>query len=227
MPDKEIILAIDSSSSPLLVALSARAKTFYARSFALKQEDYLFKLIRKLLAKAGGKFNEIKTVFFIKGPGRFTGIRIGITLASMLKELSGASAASATVFDAVECRILKSSQFKKWKKQNPAGRLAVVIHAFRGEYFLGFEGVQKWLSFEELNSFLDAVREPLFIAGWGRDKRPLSEVLPAKFSYAAGGVNFISPQTLIEMSCVARYGEGDVFEPLYLKPARFEMEQSS
>ncbi len=223
MTKKQITLGIDSSGVPLLLALNADGKTHSARHSGIKQEEYLFPLLKKLLAKAGYELKDVTNVLFIKGPGRFTGIRIGITLASMLRELIGAKIGGATVFDAINYQINKSKQFKDWLKLNPQGKAVIVLHAFREEYFVCIGSKATWTSFEGLLDILGALDYPVFAAGWDKDGGELKEILPSCFTYADKKINFLQPATMIALAGDDKYGGPNVLEPLYLKPARFEM----
>ncbi len=255
------LLVIDSSCLPLTAGVrGADGKAYGAQKDGLKQEEYLFPLIAKLCKKAKIKFKDIKQVFFIKGPGRFTGIRIAITLASVLKELCGAKVFSATVFDALKEQALTDKTFKEWSKKNPNGFLIAAAHAFRQEYFIcayalrpadakgaipdGADGgapraqlqpvalEPMWLDLEGVSKYFARLKAPLFIVGLGLDSKPLKNFFPsgAKYFYARGAANKVCAQTLFALAGqkiqAAKDGakeEKDVFTPLYLKPARFEL----
>lgn len=222
----EIILALDSSSSPLLLALQKDGKIYTAKKGGIKQEELLFPMLKKLYAKAGAELKDTRRVFFIKGPGRFTGIRIGITLASMLNMLTGAKITSANVFDILKYQADKSKEYKTWLKQNPGGVFAAVVHAFREEYFVFiYDGQQVplWTSFENLESLLEQQNRPLFVAGWGKDNQPLKDVLSPAYTYASDKLNKIQAKTMAEIAPLLNSEDENVLEPLYLKPARFEL----
>lgn len=225
--DKTVVLALDSSSAPLLLALKAGGKTYTAKHGGIKQEEYLFTIIRRLYAKAGVKFNATTHFFFVKGPGRFTGIRIGITLASMLNSLLNTHAASADIFEILKLQAESSKEYKNWLKANPQGIIAVVVHAFREEYFACvYDGENKpvWLSFEALQDLLAKQQKPLFITGWDKERLPLSGVLSKKYTYATAKISKVLPQTMLDLALAEREDK-NVLEPLYLKPARFELVQ--
>lgn len=218
---------MDSSSAPLLLALKAAGKTYTAKHGGIKQEEYLFTIIRRLYAKAGVKFNATTHFFFVKGPGRFTGIRIGITLASMLNSLLNTKIASADIFEILKHQTENSKEYKTWLKANPQGVIAVVIHAFREEYFACvYDGQNKpvWLSFEALQELLAKRQKPVFVTGWDKERQPLSAVLPKKYTYASLKISKVLPQTMLDFAQSEREDK-DVLEPLYLKPARFELGQ--
>jgi len=225
--NKQIILALDSSSAPLVLALSADGKKYISKHGGIKQEEYLFSAIHKLFAKAGLKFNQTTHFFFVKGPGRFTGIRIGITLASMLGSLLNVKISSADIFEILKYQADNSSEYKKWAAQNPSGVLAVVIHAFREEYFACiYDGANKplWLSREDLLSLIAEQTKPVFAVGWDKDQTPLGNLLPQGITLASKKINFVQPSSMLSLAQIIDRPSEKVLEPLYLKPARFELE---
>ena len=175
--DNDLTLMLDSSSAPLMAVLVSDGKIYSAVKDGIKQEELLFPLLKRLYKKAGKEFKETKNFFFIKGPGRFTGIRIGVTLASVLAEINGTNIASADIFNVLAPAVLESEDFKKWQAKNPKGKAVIILPAFREEYFVSFvgENAPKWLNIEDLNKELSAQKVPLFLAGWAGAKEPLKK----------------------------------------------------
>ena len=102
----------------------------------------------------------------------------------------------------------------------------MVLHAFREEYFLQFfddrnEG-PVWLSKEQLLERLARRKEPLYCAGTDKNGVSLVELLGDACRLAPMADSHVRPQTLLEMAADPAY-EKDALEPLYLKPARFEL----
>lgn len=223
---KEIVLGLDTSNSPLLAAVTDGRKTASCRRKGVKQEKLLFPALESALGKLGAELSDVKTVFVVRGPGRFTGIRISLTFASMLQMLNRARVRGATMFEVICKQASESKRFGVWKKQHPAGVLAVALHAFREEYFLQIFDEQNaapaWLSREELQARLAAYKRPLFVAGSDKDGFPLDELLEGKYAQADDKDCSVRAATLLAMAQDARYDK-DALEPLYLKPARFEL----
>ncbi len=223
---RTLILGLDSSGPTLTVCASDGEKTHSLHHTGIKQEQFLFPLLERLLAKYGAELKDVSRVFFVRGPGRFTGIRISLTLASMLQHLAGAKVGSASVFEILRRQALESRAFEQWRAQHPDGILAVVWHAFRDEYFLQFFDEENagpaWLSKEELLKRLAERTEPVYCAGTDKDGAPLNGLLADKYRIAPMADCRVRPQTLLEMSADSVY-EKDALEPLYLKPARFEL----
>ena len=219
---------MDSSGPVLLVGAAIGGKVYSARRKGIKQERFFLTLVQRVLAKAGADLTDIGQVFFVRGPGRFTGIRISLTFASMLQALNGALPCAATLFEILHRQIINSASFTRWLKENPNGTAAVVLHAFREEYFLQFFDKEnagpQWLSRGELLQKLAAHRGPLYIAGTDKDGLSLKGLLGSGYCLAPLSDSRLRVQTLLEMASDPAYRE-NALQPLYLKPARFELGQ--
>ncbi len=225
---EDVVLALDSTSSPLYMVLKKGDKTYTGRRSGIKQEELLFPSLNKLFAKAGVKLKDITKFFYVKGPGRFTGIRIGITLASVLSEINGVQSSSSDLFEILKYQAENSSTYKKWFKANPSGKLCIIIHAFREEYFSLFvdgENKPQWSSWEELEAKLLNSSFPLFVCGWDKERGSLEGRLPSNCHLAPKTLCSLSAKAMIAL-CLDKSGKQsleDTLQPLYLKPARFEL----
>ena len=217
---EKVILGLDTSGSPLLLAVQKNGKVWSRKKSGVKQERLLFPTLNSALKAAEAEMKDISRIFIIRGPGRFTGIRISLTFASMLKYLNH------TLFEALHRQAENSAAFKKWKKQHPTGAIGIVLHAFREEYFLQFfDGKNEgpaWLTREELLTRLQNYPHPLFLAGQDKNHEPLEGLLGNRYTLADAKISALQPKTLIEMAQDDSWAENSL-EPLYLKPARFEL----
>ncbi|WP_428074229.1 tRNA (adenosine(37)-N6)-threonylcarbamoyltransferase complex dimerization subunit type 1 TsaB [Candidatus Avelusimicrobium luingense] len=223
---KNVIVGLDTSASPLLVAVQAGEKTAARRQKGIKQERLLFPVMSRALTACESTLQDVKKVCIVRGPGRFTGIRIGLTFASMMKYLNQAEVYGATLFEIIRRQVVVSATFKRFQKQYPDGALGVVLHAFREEYFLqifdGKNGAPMWLSREELLARLAAYTHPIMLAGTDKNNADLDGLLGNKYPLAAPRDSRVRPQTLLAMAQDDTLKQ-DALEPLYLKPARFEL----
>jgi len=217
---------MDTSSSPLLLAAEKDGRTVCARRKGIKQEKLLFPVLEKVLGKLDAQLKDVSRVCIVRGPGRFTGIRISLTFASMLKELNQTRVYGVTVFDALYRQNKNSRAFTAWRKTHADGVMAVILHAFREEYFLQIFGEQEsapaWLSRTELQRTLAEYKNPLFIVGTDKNFASLTEL--------AGSYGTLAPFTSCRVRAAQLFACCDdetcaqqALEPLYLKPARFEL----
>lgn len=223
---QEVILGLDTSASPLLVAVQRGEKHLSRRRKGIKQERLLFAVLTRALGALGGGLKEVKKICIVRGPGRFTGIRIALTFASMMQYLNHTQVYGATVFDIVRRQTERSRLFKRFKTQHPDGVLAVVLHAFREEYFLQFfDGplsAPAWLSREELLARLAGYGRPLLLAGADKDGANLAALTQNRYPLAADKDGRVRAETLLELAQDDSFKQ-QALEPLYLKPARFEL----
>lgn len=79
-----IVLSIDTSGEPLSLALSAGGRVWRVRRAPRRPHDEtLVPAVEELLKKAGLGFKDLGAVAAAAGPGRFTGIRIGMSFAAV------------------------------------------------------------------------------------------------------------------------------------------------
>ena len=104
---KEIILGVCSTGSRLKLAVFDGKKFYCAQRRVFNQEKPLFPMIKKLLKGAG--LRDVKIFCAVRGPGRFTGIRIGLTLGKVLEALAGVKIYSATLFEIMALQAFESA----------------------------------------------------------------------------------------------------------------------
>ena len=80
-----IILAVDATGDALTVALEFGGKVLIARRGAqTKHDESLLPAVESLLKRARLRWEDLDAVAVASGPGRFTGIRIGMAFAAIL-----------------------------------------------------------------------------------------------------------------------------------------------
>jgi tRNA threonylcarbamoyl adenosine modification protein YeaZ len=82
-----LILAIDTSNQPLSVALLQNEKLLATVTINSRQKDHsslLFPALNEMFMQAGLKIQQINRIAIAKGPGSYTGLRIGGTAAKTL-----------------------------------------------------------------------------------------------------------------------------------------------
>lgn len=81
-----IILAVDATGDALTVALETGGKVLTARRAAkTKHDESLLPVVESLLKRAKLTWDDLDAVAVPSGPGRFTGIRIGMAFAAILR----------------------------------------------------------------------------------------------------------------------------------------------
>ncbi|HAF95626.1 MAG: hypothetical protein A2X34_08060 [Elusimicrobia bacterium GWC2_51_8] len=278
---KEITLGVCSTGSRLKLAVFDGKKFYCAQRRVFNQEKPLFPMINKLLGGAG--LGAVKIFCAVRGPGRFTGIRIGLTLGRVLEALAGAKIYSVTLFEVMALQAFESANFKSWAKRRQKTKIAVLMRAFKDEYFcqvfqvtsekqpVGSPGVlesksqefkiqdsgfkigklsdsqtprlpdsqtstpepstlfkaveePQWLKVPEMKEYLSALGPELFVIGDAEEDPSVYTLVPAYCAKAGSGISKIIPAYLIK-TALARKNRNSA--PLYLKPARYELEQKA
>lgn len=117
------ILALDTSAETFSAALQAGDRVLAVHKiFAKPHDEVLLPQIAKLLAKAGLAEKDLDAVAAASGPGRFTGIRVGMAYATVAASCLGKPA-------------LALPRFLGLAFGRPEKKLAAVIPGFRGEKF--------------------------------------------------------------------------------------------
>lgn len=226
---EKIILGLCTSGSRLKVSVLAGGRYFQAQKKVFNQELFLFSLVKRELKKAGAELRGVNTVCAARGPGRFTGIRISLTLAGALKALAGARVYTATLFEILALQAAESAHFRAWAKESGGNRLAVLLHAFKDEYFCQFfkagklpkpEGEPVWLKDEEMRKLL-AGGAPFYAIADAEEAPGIYDLLPGSAVKAPPALSKIIPAYLIKAALAHKNG---TLKPLYLKPAKYEQQ---
>lgn len=229
---EKMILGVCTSGSRLKLAVRAGGRAFQAQKKVFNQERELYPLARRLLALGGGDLRSVGTVCAVRGPGRFTGIRISLTLAGTLKALAGAEVRTVTLFEVLAWQAGALPAFSAWTRANPRGRLAVLLHAFKDEYFCQFfrpgrsapraDGDPVWLKEPELKTLL-AGAGPLYAAADAEEAPGIYSLLPEGAARAPASVSRVAPAAII--GAALALGRATL-KPLYLKPAKYELQNN-
>lgn len=117
------LLAIDTTGEAFSAAVQAGERVvFVHRVFSRPHDETLLPAIDRLLAKAKLTLRQLDGIVAASGPGRFTGIRIGMAYAAV--------AASC-----IEKPALAVTRFEALAFGRPERRLCVVVPGFRGEKY--------------------------------------------------------------------------------------------
>jgi tRNA threonylcarbamoyladenosine biosynthesis protein TsaB len=161
------ILALDTSDSVVSAALSSGEGTGHieVRS-GFRHSELLMELIDRLFKTAAIKQDDLELVACMKGPGSFTGLRIGFSTAKGLSLALGIPLAAVPTLDCMAYNL------SIWP-----GIVLAVIDAKKGCFFSGFYRDGKLLSgyldaspvriLEELNALRLSSGEPIALTGPG------------------------------------------------------------
>jgi len=121
-PESRLLLALDSSSPVTSVAVG-RGATILAEAMSSERHssEHLLALIDAALGEAGLTLRDLDGLLVLRGPGSFTGLRIGLATALALHEATGIPASAVPTLD-----ILAAA--------SQADEAVAVVDALRGEW---------------------------------------------------------------------------------------------
>ena len=239
------ILALDTTESRLSLAFDDGTRVLGVDRFFLKPHDEtLFPKVGALLARGGLDLRAIEGIAASSGPGRFTGIRVGLTFAAVLGRVLEAPVAALTKFEALAWRLSRGPRPGKASHAFAVFSAQVVLHsrspggaqtrrrdaAQDSEYYLQelrlgekeikTEGAAFWVNAEDgLDGLRDRLRSRVFC---GPAARSLADLLGLDFWGGPASLREVGAADLLGPARERLSKGGSVPRPLYLKPARFE-----
>jgi tRNA threonylcarbamoyl adenosine modification protein YeaZ len=207
-------------------------KFYCASKKAMNQEKVLFTMFDRLLGVRGAGLKDISTLCVITGPGRFTGLRVGLTLAGALKTLAGITVYSSTLFEVLAAQAAASKEFRAWASGRKKPRLAALVHAFKNEYFCQLFEVTghgctaleapRWLQDGELARYLQTLGKDIYVIADAEEKPDIYSLAPRELEKAPVRLSKILPEFIIKTGLALKNRN---LSPLYLKPAKYELQQ--
>ncbi len=194
------ILAVDTTERPLSLALQTQKGILASTREPRKPHDEtIHAAAERLLAKAGLRARELSAVAVAAGPGTFTGIRVGMAYAAMLS------------FE-LHIPALALSRLEALAFASPHRRTLAAIEGFRGEVYCQPFHITRGAPRPEASPlWLRPAEWPAYKAAALRRGLVLAEGRP-------GARDLLAPAAIR----LAREHRPP-FEPLYLKPANYEL----
>ena len=190
-------LYLDSVSAFLKLAISKDGSIIACQAQNQQGSKFLFRELEKLLMQAGITLQDIKAIYFNRGPGSFTGIKVGHVFSQALSVLGEANLGSFTTFDLMAMAVGEDRG------------AAFLLYAYQNEYFIG-RCVDGKFHFDVVSR--EAAQQIPKAYFWGLDKyclenfHQISEPPADNLAY------------LKESGCLS-----ETIEPLYLKKSNAEI----
>jgi tRNA threonylcarbamoyladenosine biosynthesis protein TsaB len=127
-------MAVDTSGRFGSVALGSGDRILVSRTFSgmLRHSAELFAAIQALLEEIGRVAVDIQEVYLTAGPGSFTGLRIGVTLAKMLHFSNRTRIVALSTLD-----VLAENTRDFLREEGPScQQSAAILDAKRGQFFV-------------------------------------------------------------------------------------------
>lgn len=210
-----IWLGIDTSHTPLAVAVVKDGQVLASFQSSLKVTHSIGTMpaIEELLKKADIKSNEIDAIAVAKGPGSYTGVRIGVTIGK-------------TLAWTLNVPIVAVSSLQVLAANVPyfPGIVCSMMDARRGNVFAGIyvnkEVVKEaHMSLMELLEIVDKMEQPVLFVGmdvtlhWEQ----IQKVLGDKAKHVNAAFHLPSAAVLIELAKKQKPTEAHAVVPEYLR----------
>ena len=195
------LFAIDTTGAELSLALQVEGKAFsFARELSAPNDETLLSQARRLLRKGGLGWEDLDAVAVASGPGRFTGIRIGMSFAAVLAQR-------------LRIPALAISRFEALSAKTPGRLICAVLPGWRDEMF-----------YQLFQRGPGGAAKPAAAPVWASAR----EWSHARQEMAARGATLaeapVRAQDLIPCAeLLMSRKRHPRFEPLYLKPASYEL----
>lgn len=214
---KNIILGLSSYASNLKGCLYADNRYFSFSVNTLNHEDFLFKKVSELLKKNNLKFKDITAVCNVNAPGRFTGLRISYTFATILNSIARIKLYGVSVFDILAYNVFISNGNDK--------DIMVLLHCFKDEFYLARYKIKRnklykvskpvWLYKEEVLTRIKKFKG--LVVADVEEYPDIYKIFPVA-EKADVNISRVIPENIIKASL---YFNSTDIKPLYLKPAKF------
>lgn len=215
----DITLGISSYSNFLKITLYDNKKYLNYSRRTLNLEDVMFEEINKMLIKFNAGFRDIKRICIVKGPGRFTGIRSAYCFASVYNAVSKVELYGVSIFELLVYNV--------FERDRCDGEVFVITNAFKEEYYLmGYKITGSriiptkgplWLFKDELLKKIKGF-DGLVITD--DEDNDMTYKMLSGFKKADLSISRVIPENIIK---AALFFKNKDIEPLYLKPAKFEL----
>ncbi len=216
--DREVYLGIETSTKFSSVAIIEEEKTLseYSMYTPSNHNEKIFLMLEAVMEHTELKYDEIKGIGVSAGPGMFTSLRTGISIAKTLAFIKEIPIKAINTLDAIQAVL---------KIQAP---VIVIIPAGKGEVYAGFyQNEEKKYLILKPEKIKDHVKKKTYITG-----PAVIQCLP--FFEKEKNISIITPPILFPPASVVAFlakerikkeGSDDVFElePFYLRPTDAEI----
>jgi tRNA threonylcarbamoyl adenosine modification protein YeaZ len=199
------IFAIDTTGTELSLALQVDGKvSAFARELASPNDETLLPQAQRLLRRAGQTWKDLDAVVVASGPGRFTGIRIGMSFAAVLARR-------------LDIPPLAVSRFSALAAKTPGKLVCAVLPGWRDEMF--YQLFRRGPSGEARPA-----AAPVWASAkeWAQARQELDD---RGATLAEAAVR--APDLIVCAERLLRRNRLPRFEPLYLKPASYELKHKA
>lgn len=199
----KMLLAINTASSNTEIALCEGNNLIAEKNWraANNEAELLMPEIDKMLRENGKDFSSLTAVLSVRGPGSFTGLRVGVTVVNTLAYLGKIPAYSLTTFE------------KWWLSSSAPENTALLVYAGSGGVYFSRE--KKHGELVNLPDLAEKLRSEKITHIFGDISEEQKKVLE-DFKWLPTQKSFGKVVANLDLSTQTPAREG-IIEPLYIK----------
>lgn len=129
METDALILALDTASPVVSVAVGRGGEALAGRRVELRRSsERLLALVDECLEEVGARLADVAGIVALRGPGSFTGLRVGLATVLGLHQASGIAATALPTLRVLACAA-------RIARPQASGPVVAVVDALRAEWF--------------------------------------------------------------------------------------------
>lgn len=218
-----LLLALDTGSPWVSVALARGGETVALRAAPMERSsNQVLEMMREVLIEGGARSAELHGIVALRGPGSFTGVRIGLATALGFHQSLGLQATALSTFDVLAAAAAPA----------PGEVLVAAVDALRGELNVQAYAAGDPPSPLGESELIPSGEVPALFDRWGApaDGRILAGFDLARIGWPAGtptGIRLFEPRPDRPLAAVAAdlaarpgftWDPGLLVSPLYSRP---------
>ncbi|MFH1284828.1 MAG: tRNA (adenosine(37)-N6)-threonylcarbamoyltransferase complex dimerization subunit type 1 TsaB [Candidatus Peregrinibacteria bacterium] len=201
-----LTLAINTASSNTAIALLENGKVLSENSWQSRnnEAEKLMPAIHRLLKSSHKTYKDIKKIIVIKGPGSFTGLRIGVTVANTIAYLN-------------KCELFGINTFEYWWASAPKDiSAALLIFAGSGGVYVNLspKDKPKLVNLDKLNQYLKDKKITKVFGDISKEQKSAlktAKFIPKKIRLGQ------TIEKIIKSSTAKKLASVKIVEPYYIK----------
>jgi len=205
-----ITLAINTASARTEIALlDSSGKLIKEKSWLSKntEAEKLMPEIKNLFNESGNNFDEVKKVICVKGPGSFTGLRVGVTVANTFATLNNCELFAVDTFEYL------------WKEKENRDNMVLLIFAGNLGVYVAMNGENadsaKLINLDQLPSAFK-IGDITFFGDVSDSQKEFLQKHNLKFSDRTKSFGQIMEEIFADIE-VGKFKKVKIIEPVYIK----------
>jgi tRNA threonylcarbamoyladenosine biosynthesis protein TsaB len=225
---KTLCLSVETSGRKGSVALGKNARIIAETSFSgqMRHSCELFTSVQSLLNSKGKKAKEIGQIFISVGPGSFTGLRIGVTMAKMMSFANDTLISGVNTMDLLAVNATEFMEFNDCK----ISRIGTILDAKRKQFYISvFDRIEgKWVKIlpdclmtsSEFTEKFGQDDKPIWLLGEGlvyyaeQFHKESINIMEEKYWYPSAKKLYFIGRKLAQ---AGKFANSDALKPFYLR----------